>query len=412
MEKADGCGRHGADRRGRVDAGGRGPDAIADFGLSTNWFYDNPRFVADITGEGRADVVGFGPQGVYVAVANADGSFGSVNLAVNNLGFNQGWRRNEHPRWVQDITGDGRADVVGIGFAGVWTAVSHGDGTFGPATFVLEKFGLRDRQQDTKLFLADTNNDKCDDIVSIYNSQTLVSLADCAGGYAQPTLATTVFDFFNFDWRYFQVADVTGDGRAEILAATTFGDLGPIQLVISTRRADGTYNNPVPAGANFPNGAVAVPTRENLVDVTNDGRRDLVLFDAPVPEWGVYTARAQAGAHFADFIRATPDFGGNQGWTPNRHLRLVADLNDDGRGDIVGFGEDGVYTALATTGGMFATPNHMVLPQFGANAGWDWNIDTPRVLADINGDRRADIVAFGTGGVYTAISNGDGTFAA
>jgi hypothetical protein len=34
------------------------------------------------------------------------------------------------PRFVTDITGDGRADIVGFGTAGVYTAVSGGDGGF------------------------------------------------------------------------------------------------------------------------------------------------------------------------------------------------------------------------------------------------------------------------------------------
>jgi hypothetical protein len=36
----------------------------------------------------------------------------------------------EHPRFVIDVTGDGRADIVGFGDDGVWTALNNGSGAF------------------------------------------------------------------------------------------------------------------------------------------------------------------------------------------------------------------------------------------------------------------------------------------
>jgi hypothetical protein len=48
------------------------------------------------------------------------------------------------------------------------------------------------------------------------------------------------------------------------------------------------------------------------------------------------------------------DFGVNKGWDPSKHVRLLADINKDGKSDIVGFGDDGVWTALAISDGGFA----------------------------------------------------------
>ena len=48
---------------------------------------------------------------------------------VNEFGFNQGWRVNVHPRFVSDVTGDGRADIVGVGGSTVLVAVSLGNGS-------------------------------------------------------------------------------------------------------------------------------------------------------------------------------------------------------------------------------------------------------------------------------------------
>ena len=87
---------------------------------TSNWTADKTlRLTGDITGDGQADLVGFGDGGLWTAVAHADGTFAPATRVMVNFSFDQGWRVGVHPRWVTDITGDGRADVVGIGDAGV-----------------------------------------------------------------------------------------------------------------------------------------------------------------------------------------------------------------------------------------------------------------------------------------------------
>ncbi len=60
-----------------------------------------------------------------------------------DLGFEAGgWRVEKHPRFLADITGDGKADIVGFGDAGVYVALANSDGVFqGPLRFVLPNFG-------------------------------------------------------------------------------------------------------------------------------------------------------------------------------------------------------------------------------------------------------------------------------
>jgi hypothetical protein len=85
----------------------------------------HPRFMADTTGDGRADIVGFGNAGVYVSLNNGDGTFQDPVLAVANFGYDAGgWRVDMHPRFMADTTGDGRADIVGFGNAGVYVSRS------------------------------------------------------------------------------------------------------------------------------------------------------------------------------------------------------------------------------------------------------------------------------------------------
>jgi hypothetical protein len=105
----------------------------------------HPRFLADITGDGRADIVGFGRDGVFVALSNGDGSFAfTPQLALEDFGYNQGWRVKNHLRFLADVTGEARADIVGFGDAGVLVSPALVDGKFREQPlFVIPNFGHR-----------------------------------------------------------------------------------------------------------------------------------------------------------------------------------------------------------------------------------------------------------------------------
>ena len=87
--------------------------------------------------------MGFGDAGVWTARSNGDGTFQAPQFVLADLGFEAGgWRVEKHPRFLADITGDGRADIVGFGDAGVYVALPNADGVFqGPLRFVLPNFG-------------------------------------------------------------------------------------------------------------------------------------------------------------------------------------------------------------------------------------------------------------------------------
>src|SRR5262249_33488500 len=136
-------------------------------------------------------------------------------------------------------------------------------------------------------------------------------------------------------------------------------------------------------------------------DINGDKLEDVVGFG----DAGVYRALSTAsGFGPATFVVA--DFGYDQGWRVDRHVRLLADVNGDGRKDIVAFGNDGVWLSLATPGGFF-TPPAFVVAGFGENQGWTLDKHI-RTTADVNGDGKQDIVGFGDDGVWVALSTGNG----
>ena len=316
------------------------------------WSSDDtyPRELADVDGDGRADIVGFGNAGVWVSLATAGGHFASPTFELNAFGVNAGgWSSNDtNPRELADVDGDGRADIVGFGNGGVSVSLATAGGHFAAPTFELNAFGVNaggwSSNNTYPRELADVDGDGRADIVGFGNAGVSVSLATAGGHFAAPTFELNAFGVNAGGWS-----------------------------------SDNTY------------------PRE-LADVDGDGRADIVGFGNA----GVWVSLATAGGHFAAPTFELNAFGVNAGgWSSdNTYPRELADLNGDGRADIVGFGNAGLWVSLATAGGHFAAPT-FELNAFGVNAGgWSSQDSYPRELADVNGDVRADIVGFGHAGVY------------
>jgi FG-GAP-like repeat len=98
---------------------------LTNFGYNAGWRVDrHPRLLVDVNGDGLADVVGFGNAGVSVAL-NTGSSFQEPQLWLANFGYDAGgWRVDRHPRVIGEVNVDGRRDIVGFSYKGV--AVSTG----------------------------------------------------------------------------------------------------------------------------------------------------------------------------------------------------------------------------------------------------------------------------------------------
>jgi Cadherin-like/FG-GAP-like repeat len=313
-----------------------------------------PRELADVNGDGAADIVGFGAAGAYVSLAKGDGSFAPFSFALAQFGASAGgWSSQDHfPRQLADVNGDGMADIVGFGAAGVYVSLATGGGSFGPLTFALSQFGTSaggwSSQDQFPRELADVNGDGMADIVGFGGGGVYVSLA--AGG----------------------------------------GSFGPVSFRLGQFGASaGGWSSQ----DQFP---------RELADVNGDHMADIVGFGGG----GVYVSLATGGGSFAPLSLALGQFGTTTGWSSDHQFpRELADIDGDGKIDIVGFGGGGVNLALGHGDGSFG-PLLTDIQQFGAQAGgWASQDQYPRQLADVNHDGAADIIGFGYAGVYEALSN-------
>ncbi|WP_194539871.1 FG-GAP repeat domain-containing protein, partial [Pseudovibrio japonicus] len=122
-----------------------------------------------------------------------------------------------------------------------------------------------------------------------------------------------------------------------------------------------------------------------------------------------YVALGKADGTFSsEIITATTSFAANSGWGSAQYERVVGDVNGDGRVDIIGFLDDATYVALGKTDGTFSSAI-TATTSFAANSGWG-SAQYERVVGDVNGDGRVDIVGFGDNATFVALGKADGTF--
>ena len=308
----------------------------------------HPRFVADVNADNRDDIVGFGNGGVYVSLATTSG-FTQPEMWVDSYGYEEGgWRVEKHPRFVVDINRDGRADIIGMGEAGVYVSLSTGH-SFTDPTLKLEFFGHEPSQgwevSKHPRAIADMDGDGDPDIVGFANNGVWVAHGNGSGGFSA---AKHLLDAF---------------------------------------------------GADFDSGGWRVDKHPRLLaDMNKDGRDDVVGF-ADNGVWVALSTSTGLGAakHWVKEFGADFDAGG---WDVENHPRFLADVNDDQRADVIGFAGDGVRVALSTGTDVAAT--RLWITGFGANftAGLWLPEKNPRLVADLNKDGAADIVGFANKGVY------------
>ncbi|MES9499887.1 FG-GAP-like repeat-containing protein [Streptomyces koyangensis] len=378
-------------------------------GQPGGWAGPGARFLADVTGTGRQELVGFDPaKGAMASAGRGDGTFADEPRVLRPAA------PAPHPAdllTVASLNGEDRPALLVLGADGVRTCAQGDDGTFTPPSgeLALKAFGHGAqaggwRADRHPRFLADTTGDGRLDLVGCHDDGVWVSLQDEDGKFAplsdEPALRAFGHAEDAGGWRADRhprfLTDTTGDGRLDLVGCHDDG------VWVSLQDEDGTFAEPLYVLDEFgvEQGWSSVTEHPRfLLATTPDGPADLVGFG---PQ-GVVAARGRGDGTFGPARLVLNDFGQAQGWTGARHPRLLADVTGDGLLDIVGFGDEGVWVAHGRGEGRFEQAQ-FVCRGFGhADDAGAWRVGRhPRFLADVTGDGRLDLVGFGGPGVYVA----------
>lgn len=210
-----------------------------------------PVGVADVTGDGKADLVTLNGGYAYVYPGTSTRAFGSGVASFNGTLNSALYDRDGHYAvGVADVTGDGKADLVTVhtsGYAYVYPGTSTGAFGSGVASFsgTLD-LALPDGVGHEPVDVADVNGDGKADLVTVHtNGYAYVYPGTSTGAFNSAvssfagTLNTSLFDQTGHE--IIGVLDITGDGKGDLV--TTSGGTAYVYPGTSTGAFGGSVSN-------------------------------------------------------------------------------------------------------------------------------------------------------------------------
>ncbi|MCP2329109.1 hypothetical protein HDA40_007616 [Hamadaea flava] len=287
----------------------------------------------DFDGDGKDDIVTFTQGSLADAyVATSTGS----SFAGTSVKWNDYFSLGGETALTGDFNGDGKDDAVTFTHgsdADVWVALSTGT-SFAGATKWHDFFAPRGELVAT----GDVNGDGKDDIVSFTHDglgDVYVALSTGAAFAA----SAKWHDWFAPTGEYPAVADVNGDGKADVITFTqgpgdTAADVYVALSTGSSFAASATWHDLFAVGGELP----------RVGDVNGDGKADIVSF----------TCDSNADAYVA-LSNGTSFVGTGLKWSDyfclGGEFPYLADVNGDGKADALTFTKgstNDVWVGLST----------------------------------------------------------------
>ncbi|MFL5931741.1 MAG: S8 family serine peptidase [Gaiellaceae bacterium] len=300
--------------------------------------------LADLTGDGRKDVVSAGTNKLMLLPQLASGGFGEPQW----LPIDQGWSFGSGSG---DLDGDGAVDVAVATMAGP-QVFSARDGALAAGPLLAQPTPVRGLQ------VADVDGDSRSDVVTAGDNGSIRIFHNGGRGTFTATVVTSAPHY------HVAVGDLTGDGRLDLASC-----------------AGGTIDVFVQGGANtFTKRSYDYRCGDDLVaaDLNGDGRTDLAS--------NAY--QTQVFAQTSGGTLAAPDtFSGlSEGYL------AAGDLNADGRTDLVEIAHHSCYFRQLSqlANGLLALATNDCRANY-----WDG----PLAIGDVTGDGKADVVLAQNGGV-------------
>lgn len=324
--------------------------------------------VGDFDGDGLADVAGLAHdrdhpdrQGLFVQYGRSDRTLGDpVRLAAPLLTPACG----ASPPAVGDLDGDGRADlVISAGMCGLHWFAGRADRRWEPIVVT--------QAQGHSAAVAVLVRGELPSVVLLGAGDRIdIWQRDARGQLQQRQIVETGEAYPS----HLVVADVSGDGRADLV----FGTSGPAGKAIAVHAAQ-------PNGGFAPGPRIAMsfgPDISGLAvgDVNGDGRADIVVGPS-IYDRAVAVFHQQAGGGFGLGLALEAGLAADQ--------VVVTDVNGDGRSDVLAGHRGSVSVYLQQADGSLAPPETYVAPNTGDSA------IGKLAVADVNGDGRPDVVIEG-----------------
>jgi hypothetical protein len=274
---------------------------------------------------------------------------------------------------VGDYTGDGKPDIaLGVFTLGVDLLVNDGSGQFsesGSVTMGTNHVKLVDMDGDGKL-----------DLVSSHDFGNQLCFAR---GNGNGTFQTPIIRDVGEKIEGLVIADITGDGKPDVVATTTDS-----LLLVPNDGTTGVINGTITTYAHSDWEALGLATG----DFNGDGKPDVAVAGRTTHAVHVFLNNGAGG--LAPDV-AYPTTGSHEVGGVS-----VGDVNHDGKPDLLAgyfdVPQEGIY--LGTGNGTFGTPTTLDTPDRG-----------PAALADFDGDGNPDLAAEGFPSSTLAVFAGNGT---
>lgn len=333
--------------------------------------------MVDMNADGLADLIGFGEDGVYVAL-NQGSTFGKSTKWTNEFSeLIDNWNSKENLRYVADVNSDGLPDIVGFGSLAVYVGLNTGE-EIQPTEIWSREFCSDEicNSWRNPRYLIDLNNDGYLDIYANANNGTLVSYNN-GSWFKQARRFSTNFgleDKWVIDYPNF-LTDINADGVMDIFG---FGPNGTAMYI------NGKYTETNYVGESFgPSNGWNISTNfRQITDLNMDLLPDLI---------GV-NSNGEVFVGFATIVNGQFEYNNQKIATTElnafNRIQSVIDLNGDEYPDLVFFDCDGVYVLVNNGNG------------FNDKKLWNKDIkkcdnrddDYSKFLMDLNGDGLNDII--------------------
>ncbi len=326
------------------------------------------------------------------------------------IGGFSGWDGTRYKRQLMDVNNDGRDDLIGFGLDGFWVALAADTG-FLPALLVRDEYADDDLDGNgdgveyaaKKFVMANVGGDPAPDIVAFDVGGILVSINDGSGNFDQPDLWTDQFAAVQGEVPLAQVADINSDGLSDIVAFESAGVRTAISFGINFSVQDSAahtlrYGSQQEWESFHP---------RILADVDGDDYPDIIGFFSTST---IATLNDQSGV-FNGAVWSVPAMSDQQAYLAERHPRTAIDITgpDSPGADLVAFANAGAFAIRSSTNG-FENLGYSMSSEFGYFDGWRV-AQHPRFVTDINNDGFKDLIGFAPDAVIYAINTGmNGTF--